>query len=70
MCRHFNEDFKLDTKVVRYHNVYGPKGTYEMKRKSSCIMQKNNSSKLNNYKSIDVWGDGSQKEALCIIKIV
>ena len=29
MCRHFSEDFGLDTRVVRYHNVYGPYGTYD-----------------------------------------
>ena len=29
MCRHFNEDFGLQTRVVRYHNVYGPLGTYD-----------------------------------------
>ena len=29
MCRHFNEDFGLETRVVRYHNVYGPLGTYD-----------------------------------------
>ena len=29
MCRHFTEDFGLETRVLRYHNVYGPEGTYD-----------------------------------------
>ena len=29
MCRHFREDYKLETRIVRYHNVYGPNGTYD-----------------------------------------
>ena len=34
-CRHFTEDFGLETRVLRYHNVYGPEGTYDGGRKGT-----------------------------------
>ena len=46
MCRHFTEDFNLDTRVLRYHNVYGPLGTFDGGReKAPALMQKNYKSK-------------------------
>ena len=38
MCRHFSEDFGLETRVARYHNVYGPLGTFDGGRKNGSIM--------------------------------
>ena len=47
MCRHFMEDYGLEVRVARYHNIYGPFGTYDgEKRKSTCrIMQKSKEAK-------------------------
>ena len=42
MCRHFTEDFGLETRVVRYHNVYGPLGTYDGGRESSAAICRKN----------------------------
>ena len=69
MCRHFSEDFRLDTRVVRYHNVYGPLGTYDGGREKApaAICRKIINAKLNNLDKIDVWGDGNQTRSFLYI---
>lgn len=62
MCRHFFEDFGLETRVARYHNVYGPFGTYDGGREKApaALCRKIAVAKLSNQNEIDVWGDGEQ----------
>tara|TARA_B110000114_G_scaffold8900_1_gene8909 strand:- start:373 stop:1305 length:933 start_codon:yes stop_codon:yes gene_type:complete len=69
MCRHFSEDFGLPTRVVRYHNVYGPVGTYDGGREKApaALCRKIALSKLNNIKDIEVWGDGNQTRSFMYI---
>ena len=69
MCRHFTEDFGLETRVVRYHNVYGPLGTYDGGREKAParICRKIAEAKLNNKKEIEVWGDGEQTRSFMYI---
>ena len=69
MCRHFTEDFNLDTRVVRYHNIYGPIGTYNGGREKApaAICRKIIDAKLNKKQSIDVWGDGEQTRSFLFI---
>ena len=69
MCRHFTEDFNLDTRVLRYHNVYGPLGTFDGGREKApaALCRKLIKAKLNNDKSIDVWGDGKQTRSFMFI---
>ena len=69
MCRHFTEDFNLDTRVLRYHNVYGPFGTFDGGREKApaALCRKLIKAKLNNDKSIDVWGDGKQTRSFMFI---
>ncbi len=69
MCRHFTEDFDLDTRVLRYHNVYGPLGTFDGGREKApaALCRKLIKAKLNNEKSIDVWGDGKQTRSFMFI---
>ena len=69
MCRHFTEDFGLDTRVVRYHNVYGPQGTYEGGREKApaALCRKVALAKIQNKKIIDVWGDGEQTRSFMFI---
>ncbi len=69
MCRHFTEDFNLDTRVIRYHNVYGPLGTYDGGREKApaAICRKIALAKINNIKHIDVWGDGEQTRTFMYI---
>ena len=62
MCRHFTEDFGLTTRVARYHNVYGPEGTYDGGREKApaAICRKVIQAKLSGKHEIEIWGDGLQ----------
>jgi nucleoside-diphosphate-sugar epimerase len=62
MCRHFMEDYGIEVRVARYHNIYGPFGTYDGGREKApaALCRKIISAKKNNLKQIDVWGDGKQ----------
>jgi len=70
MCRHFAEDFGLETRIARYHNVYGPLGTYDGGREKApaALCRKVIEAKLNKKSSIDVWGDGEQTRSFMFIK--
>ena len=69
MCRHFTEDYGLETRVVRYHNIYGPVGTFDGGREKApaALCRKIIKAKMNNEKSIDVWGDGEQTRSFLYI---
>ena len=69
MCRHFTEDFGLETRVIRYHNVYGPLGTYDGGRDKApaALSRKIALAKMNNKKEIEVWGDGKQTRSFMYI---
>ena len=69
MCRHFSEDFGLETRCIRYHNVYGPLGTYDGGREKApaAICRKIANAKINMEKSIEVWGDGQQTRSFMFI---
>ena len=62
MCRHFREDFGLETRVARYHNVYGPNGTFDGGREKApaAICRKVIAAVLGGPKEIEIWGDGLQ----------
>jgi nucleoside-diphosphate-sugar epimerase len=62
MCRHFREDFGLTTRVARYHNVYGPHGSWEGGREKApaAICRKVIEAKLSGRHEIEIWGDGQQ----------
>ena len=69
MCRHFREDFGLQTRIGRYHNVYGPHGTFEGGREKApaAICRKTIHAKLSGEHSIEIWGDGSQTRSFMYI---
>ncbi len=69
MCRHFREDFGLTTRVARYHNVYGPFGTYEGGREKApaAICRKVIEAKLSGRHEIEIWGDGEQTRSFMYI---
>ena len=69
MCRHYNEDFKLDVRIVRLHNVYGPFGTFSGGREKApaAICRKIVRAKIDNDKNILVWGDGNQTRSFMYI---
>ena len=69
MCRHFREDFGLTTRVARYHNVYGPYGTYAGGREKApaAICRKVIEAKLSGSHEIEIWGDGCQTRSFMYI---
>jgi nucleoside-diphosphate-sugar epimerase len=69
MCRHYREDFGLQTRVARYHNVYGPWGTYDGGREKApaAISRKVISAKLSGKREIEIWGDGHQTRSFMYI---
>ena len=69
MCRHFTEDFGLTTSVARYHNVYGPHGTYDGGREKApaAICRKVIAAKLSGQHEIEIWGDGQQTRSFMYI---
>jgi GDP-D-mannose 3', 5'-epimerase len=69
MCRHFTEDFKLVTRVARYHNVYGPFGTYDGGREKApaAVCRKVIQAKLAGSREIEIWGDGEQTRSFTYI---
>jgi len=69
MCRHYYEDFGLETRVGRYHNVYGPEGTWTGGREKApaAICRKVAEAKLSGNHVIDVWGDGLQTRSFMYV---
>jgi GDP-D-mannose 3',5'-epimerase len=69
MARHFREDFGLETRVARYHNVYGPEGTFEGGREKApaALSRKIAQAKLSGDHTIEVWGDGEQSRSFMYI---
>jgi len=69
MCRHFTEDFELVTRVARFHNVYGPLGTYDGGREKApaAICRKVVEAKLSGNNEIEIWGNGEQRRSFMYI---
>jgi GDP-D-mannose 3',5'-epimerase len=69
MCRHFTEDFGLVTRVARFHNVYGPYGTYEGGREKApaAVCRKVATAALTGNHQIEIWGDGKQTRSFMYI---
>lgn len=69
MCRHFYEDYGLETRVARYHNVYGPYGTWAGGREKApaAICRKVMEAKHSGKHEIEIWGDGLQTRSFMYI---
>ncbi|MEN9674837.1 MAG: hypothetical protein RIS76_733 [Verrucomicrobiota bacterium] len=69
MCRHFREDFGILTRMARYHNVYGPFGTYDGGREKApaATCRKVITAKLTGKHEIEIWGDGHQTRSFMYI---
>jgi GDP-D-mannose 3', 5'-epimerase len=69
MCRHFREDFGLVTRVARFHNVYGPHGTWDGGREKApaAICRKVIAARLAGTHEIEIWGNGSQTRSFMYI---
>ncbi|MDB6140168.1 MAG: dependent epimerase/dehydratase family protein [Verrucomicrobiaceae bacterium] len=69
MCRHFREDFGIATRIARYHNVYGPDGTFDGGREKApaAICRKVIQAKLSGQHDIEIWGTGEQTRSFMYI---
>ncbi len=69
MCRHYREDFGIQTRIARYHNVYGPLGTYDGGREKApaAICRKVIDARLTGKHEIEIWGDGHQTRSFMYI---
>ena len=69
MARHFLEDFGMATRVARYHNVYGPEGTWDGGREKApaAICRKVAAAALTGDHTIEIWGDGEQTRSFTYI---
>jgi nucleoside-diphosphate-sugar epimerase len=69
MCRHFEEDFGLQCRVARFHNVYGPFGTWDGGREKApaAMCRKVIEAKRSGKHEIEIWGDGSQTRSFMYI---
>jgi GDP-D-mannose 3',5'-epimerase len=69
MCRNFRDDYGIETRVARYHNVYGPHGTFEGGREKApaAISRKVAEAKLSGNHEIEIWGDGEQTRSFMYI---
>lgn len=69
MCKHFTQDYGLETRVARFHNIYGPIGTFDGGREKApaALCRKVIESKINGKHQIDVWGDGNQTRSFLYI---
>ncbi|MCC7145208.1 MAG: NAD-dependent epimerase/dehydratase family protein [Phycisphaeraceae bacterium] len=69
MCRHFREDFGFQARIARFHNVYGPFGTWEGGREKApaAICRKVIAAKLTGKHEIEIWGNGKQTRSFMYI---
>jgi nucleoside-diphosphate-sugar epimerase len=66
-CRHYREDFGLETRIARFHNIYGPLGCFEGGREKSPAAICRKVALASNGDAIEVWGDGEQTRSYCYI---
>ncbi len=67
-CRHYREDYGLETRVVRFHNIYGELGTYDGGREKSPAALCRKVALVADGGSIEVWGDGQQTRSYCHVQ--
>jgi len=67
VCRHYTEDFGLDTRVVRFHNIFGPLGTFDGGREKSPAAICRKIALAHDGEAIEVWGDGHQTRSYCYV---
>ncbi len=69
LCMHYREDYGIETRTVRFHNIFGEKGTWEGGREKApaAMCRKVATAKLMGESEIEIWGDGEQTRSFCYI---
>ncbi len=70
LCLHYRQDYGLETRIVRFHNIFGPYGTWEGGREKApaALCRKIAVAKLTGNPEVEVWGDGEQTRSFCYIE--
>jgi len=66
-CLYYTEEYGLDTRIVRFHNIYGPNGTYDGGREKAPAALCRKVAMADTGSAIDIWGDGEQTRSFCYI---
>jgi nucleoside-diphosphate-sugar epimerase len=69
LCQHYREDYGIETRIVRFHNIFGPLGTWDGGREKvpAAMCRKVAMAKLTGSSEIEIWGDGEQTRSFCYI---
>jgi nucleoside-diphosphate-sugar epimerase len=69
LCTHYREDYGLETRIVRFHNIFGPLGTWTGGREKApaALCRKVATAKLRGRREVEIWGDGEQTRSFCYI---
>jgi nucleoside-diphosphate-sugar epimerase len=67
LCRYYYHDYKFETRIVRFHNVYGPLGTYDGGKEKSPAAISRKVAKAQDGGTIDIWGDGDQTRSYMFV---
>jgi len=69
LCQHYRDDFGIETRIVRFHNIFGPLGTWDGGREKApaAMCRKVAIAKLTRQPQIEIWGDGEQTRSFCYI---
>ena len=69
LCAHYREDYGIQTRIVRFHNIFGPLGTWDGGREKApaAMCRKIAIAKLTGNEEIEIWGDGEQTRSFCYI---
>lgn len=70
LCTHYREDYGLNTRIVRFHNIFGPLGTWQGGREKApaALCRKIAICKLTGNPELEIWGDGEQTRSFCYIE--
>src|SRR5215471_10062627 len=69
LCLHYDEEYEIETRIVRFHNIFGPLGTWEGGREKApaALCRKVAVAKLSGNSEVEIWGDGEQTRSFCYI---
>ena len=69
LCAHYRDDYGIETRIVRFHNIFGPLGTWDGGREKApaAMCRKVAKAKLTGVREIEIWGDGEQTRSFCYI---
>ncbi len=69
LCQHYNEDYNFETRIVRFHNIFGPLGSWDGGREKApaALCRKIAIAKITGNPKVEIWGDGKQTRSFCYI---